>query len=309
MGTIIIVFFSCLFFYLLEHTKDKNKAYENDSLKLNDLNGQITPWGQHLVGIDTEKGKKIKVAILDSGINDNHEDLLGKVYKKYNTINPQDGVHDDLGHGTAVAGIITANNNAIGIVGITQNVEIYDVKVLNEEGKGNIEDLIAGINWSIKEEVDILNISFGVQSNNELLEEAIKEAVSKGIIVVAAAGNTFGLSVDYPAKYENVLSVSSIDEDLNRISTSAKGKIDFVAPGRNILSTSNNGSYDLFEGTSFSTPYLTGVIAATLSHRQETYSSEEIIQKFKQSATYIGTKEEHIKYGNGLLKYGGSGSQ
>lgn len=124
----------------------------------------------------------MKVAILDSGIYKDHEDLQGKVVREFNVINPNEPISDDYGHGTAIAGIITANDNDIGIVGMTQNVELYDVKVLGKDGIGKIEDLTAAIEWCIKQRVDIINISSGFQTEDANLGQAINDAVNAGII-------------------------------------------------------------------------------------------------------------------------------
>ncbi|NMH73613.1 S8 family serine peptidase [Bacillus sp. RO2] len=286
-GVVTIFFICCVFFSTDLH------VYENDLEKLQSKNNQIVPWGQKLVGVDYSTGKDVKVAVLDSGINDNHEDLKGKVVKKFNAIHPSEKVKDDFGHGTAVAGIISGNHNDIGIVGITQSVSIYDVKVLDEKGKGTIDSLIRGIQWSIDEGVDIINISLGVENDSEELHAVIKKAISSDIIIVAAAGNTYGLYVQYPAKYEGVLSISSIDENLHSTYSATSGKIDFVAPGQNILSTSSNGEYQLFEGTSFATPFITGFTASILSHSSSKVSIDNVLQSLKKHFNFAETNMNH----------------
>ncbi|CAM5363880.1 Peptidase S8/S53 domain-containing protein OS=Lysinibacillus sphaericus OX=1421 GN=LS41612_13265 PE=3 SV=1 [Lysinibacillus sphaericus] len=123
----------------------------------------------------------------------------------------------------------------MGFSGIAKdNVEIYNVKVLNTKGKSDFQTVINGIEWSIKNDVDIINISFGFETNNLEFEKVIKKALAEGIIIVAASGNTLGLRVDYPAKYEGVISVSALKPDFTSYSYSGKGKIDYAAPGKNI---------------------------------------------------------------------------
>ena len=151
-----------------------------------------------------------------------------KIVKDYNAINPGNENVDNYGHGTAVAGII-AHDDDLGLTGISPNAEIYDVKVLDDKGLADIDTLIKGIQWCIQENVKIMNISFGVQSDNPKLKEAIDEALDKEIIIVAFR-KYIRLSVDYPAKYENVISVSAIKENLKRSGVSAKGKIDYATP-------------------------------------------------------------------------------
>lgn len=259
---------------------------------------QVIPWGIELVGYQTSVSKTpVKVAVLDSGIYKEHEDLQGKVVKEFNAINPGQPVEDDYGHGTAVAGIITANDNDVGIIGVTQDVELYDVKVLNAEGKGSVEDLISAIEWCMAEQVDIINISFGFQSKNRSLERVIEEAVSQGIIIVAAAGNTYGLGVDYPARFHHTLSISAIDADMNRPSSTAKGKVDYVAPGVSIISTDPVGGYSIYEGTSFATAYATGAIAVLISDLREVDQSIDHI--LNQHVHFLEGVED--EFGKGIL--------
>ncbi|MFJ7838857.1 S8 family peptidase [Lysinibacillus sphaericus] len=110
--------------------------------------------------------KKIKVAILDSGIS-HHAALKNKIVASYNAIETDQEPIDELNHGTAIAGIIGSSHNKMGFSGIAKdNVEIYNVKVLNTQGKSDFQTVINGIEWSIKNDVDIINISFGFETNN-----------------------------------------------------------------------------------------------------------------------------------------------
>lgn len=236
----------------------------------------------------------IKIAILDSGINNNHTALKGLVKSSYNAINDSLKTQDLYGHGTAIAGIIAAKPNKENITGILPDVQLYDVQVLDEKGYGKIESVIKGIQWSIKQDVDIINMSFGFQNDSDLLKAAIKEALDQGIVIVASAGNTFGLYTDYPAKYEGVLSISAIDVQLQNYSLAATGKIDFVAPGVDIPILGEINNEHIVSGTSFATAYATSVIAYHLSKssNSDIFSSEVIGIK------NVGNK----KYsGNGML--------
>ncbi|PKG27421.1 hypothetical protein CWS20_18700 [Cytobacillus horneckiae] len=141
----------------------------------------------------------------------------------------------------AVAGIIAAKGEVI--KDVVNKPIIYDVKVLNKKGEGKIESVVDGINWSIKNNVDVINISFGFSSDREGLKKAINKAYDNGIIIIAASGNTMGLSVDHPANYENVLSKSLLNEDLQIDTYAATGKIDYSAPGVDVYSTDQDGGY------------------------------------------------------------------
>ncbi|MGR6004971.1 S8 family peptidase [Bacillus paranthracis] len=239
---------------------------------------------------------------MDNGIYKEHEDLKGKVVKEFNTINLNNPIIDETGHGTAIAGIIAAENNNLGILGVMPNIQLYDVKVLDKQGKGDVDHLIKGIRWCIEQRVNILNISFGLQSESPELKKAIDEAVDSGIIVVAAAGNTYGLGVDYPAKYENVISISSVNKEFKRASSSAKGKIDFAAPGVDILSTNQDGGYSTYSGTSFATAFATGVIAALLAEGDNTLNLDQIKKILIERSIDLGSTGYDNEFGYGLIQ-------
>ncbi|MFB4343017.1 S8 family peptidase [Bacillus sp. BR_7] len=299
--SIICLFFLCSCFS--SNSKPASKKEKSDEAKITKQKN----WGFKAIYSDETKINdykslpKVKVAILDSGINKNHQDLKGKIVKDYNAINPGNENVDNYGHGTAVAGIIAAHDDDLGLTGISPNAEIYDVKVLDDKGLADIDTLIKGIQWCIQENVQIMNISFGVQSDNPKLKEAIDEALDKGIIIVAASGNTLGLSVDYPAKYENVISVSAIKENLKRSGVSAKGKIDYAAPGINILTTDNKGDYSYYSGTSFATAYVTGTVAVLLAQKDLIFNSRNIKSYLNDKTKDLGEKGYDSEYGSGLI--------
>ena len=127
---------------------------------------------------------------------------------------------DDFGHGTHVAGIIAAQDNDIGTIGVAPDSQIYSVKVLNKFGEGVQSNVIAGINWAIEQQMDIINLSIASQQGSYLLKEALQKAYDQGIIIVAASGNftnnVEGTDVLYPARYPSVIAVGSIDENLKK---------------------------------------------------------------------------------------------
>ncbi|ADC52386.1 peptidase S8 and S53 subtilisin kexin sedolisin (plasmid) [Alkalihalophilus pseudofirmus OF4] len=305
MKIIISVLLSLLFIGLISWFY--NGYEETPAISNIETDGQIYPWGLKAIGVNDSINslpkKTIKVAVLDSGIYREHEDLTGKVVAEFNAINPGEPVVDDFGHGTAIAGIIAANDNNIGIVGVTPNVELYDVKVLDETGRGDAENLVSAIEWCISQEVDVINVSFGYQSESLVLKRAINNALGSGIIIVAASGNTYGMGVDFPAKYEDVFSITAVDQNLVRVNSSAKGKIDFAAPGIDILSTDREGGYSQFEGTSFATAYASGFIARILQHYSKELSHEEIKDLLIENTVELdGGNAPSIEYGYGLLK-------
>ncbi|MGR2741986.1 S8 family peptidase [Bacillus sp. N6] len=246
--------------------------------------------------------QEIKIAIVDSGIKAEHIALQNKIVDSYNAIAPDQKATDDLGHGTAIAGIIGANMPDENMIGLAPNAKLYNVKVLNSQGKGDIETVIRGIKWCIDQKVDIINISFGFEANHFELEKIINKALENEIIVIAASGNTLGLRVDYPAKYDGVISVAALKPDLTRYSYSGKGKIDYSAPGKNIISTHSDGGFSEFNGTSFSAAFVTGTIAHLMGSSAENINSNNINSFLKPFVKDLGPNGFDEKYGHGLIQ-------
>lgn len=227
----------------------------------------------------------IAVAVIDSGICADHPDLQGRILPGYDFVEGDENPQDDYGHGCGVAGVIAANvNNAEGIAGIAPNARIIPVRVLNGQGIGTYSNVAAGIVYAVDHGAKIINLSLGGANTSVLLQNAIDYAISRNITVVAAAGNTGG-SVLYPAAYVPVIAVASVDANLQRSSFSSYGpEVDILAPGRDILTTHNNGGYSLMTGTSFAAPQVSSILALdlvtgkTLILNGEIVSFEGVIQ-------------------------------
>ena len=213
---------------------------------------------------DSVEDNETVVAVIDSGVCYDHPDLQGRFLDGgYDYIDNDTTPTDEMGHGCAVSGIITANaNNGIGIAGIAPNTKILPLRVLDANGVGTYADVISAIYKAVSSDADIINLSLGGQNHSQLLEQAVNYAVSKGVAVVAGAGNTGTEGVFYPAKYPNVIAVGSYDESGNQSIFSTYGnEVDTLAPGENILTTTINGDYAYFSGTSMAVPYVTGMLA------------------------------------------------
>jgi subtilisin family serine protease len=244
---------------------------------------------------------------MDSGIN-KHLDLGGNIKEGYNAINPSELPVDDYGHGTLVCGVIAAQNNDIGIVGIAPDVELYPIKVLDKYGEGNISVIANAVDWCVKNKIQIINMSFAIEEDKLLLRDAIMEAIDSGIIVVASGSNTYGGEVGYPASYERVISVTAIDKRFKIGKTSPRGKIDFSAPGVSIVSTSNDGDYEEFTGTSLAAPHITGLIALVLQNpkkfglsNSKTNIQNEVYSLFKDFSKDLGNKGKDNVFGEGFV--------
>jgi subtilisin/minor extracellular protease Epr len=212
----------------------------------------------------------IKVAILDSGIDINHTDLRKNIKGGLNAFDSKNTYADDSpnGHGTHVAGIISASDNNIGVTGVAPSSDIYSIKVLSAYGTSDVDTIIKGLEWSIDNKMQIVNMSFYLLEDSKKLHNVIKKAYNANIILVAAAGDQNDRA-NYPAAYPEVISVGATDIT-NQIShISSNYKVDFVAPGVNIYSTVKNSSYGYLSGTSMAAPHVTGAIVLMLSETKK----------------------------------------
>lgn len=302
----------------LEKLKADNniQLYEDAMIKVtmpkgsSNNNEQQIPWGVKRIAADKAwnitTGNGVKVAVIDSGIAP-HKDLHKNLKGEYNAIEPGKPATDDYGHGTHVAGIIAARNNKIGVVGVAPDVELYSVKVLDANGSGYLSDLAEGIEWSVNNGIQVINLSIEVQSDFPLLRDSVKRAVDSGVLVVASAGNNYGGSTAYPAAYDGVISVSAIDDVDNIAVFSAVGKVDLCAPGVNICSTYLDNGYEILSGTSMAAPHVTGVIALMLADNRNdtdgdcTVSTKEVRRAIAISTQDIGYPGYDEIFGNGVL--------
>jgi len=247
----------------------------------------------------TTKGSEdVVVAVLDSGVDYNHEDLVGNMWirpanvpeyqdEELGAINDINGFDaddrtgdpmDDNGHGTHCAGIIGAEgDNGIGVSGINQHVKIMPLKFLGRMGNGSTAAAIEAINYVVDRKkhgvnVRIISASWGSNSNSKALEDAIRAAGDAGILFVAAAGND-GSNNDrwphYPSNYNlpNLISVAALDRNDTLASFSNFGikSVQVAAPGKAILSTWLGDGYREASGTSMATPYVSGVAALVVA--------------------------------------------
>ncbi len=269
---------------------------------------EVIPWGIDRVEADLawsiNSTSIVKVAILDTGIDLDHPDLIGNVVNGTNVIMSRKTANDDNGHGTHVAGIIAAVDNEIGVIGVGPNLEVYAVKVLDRRGSGSTSTVIAGIEWAIVNNMDVINMSLGGGGTTSLHDAVIK-AYEAGIVLVSSAGNSYGGAVSYPAAYPEVIAVSSTDND-NALSgfSSVGDEVDVAAPGGNIYSTYKNGEYATMSGTSMASPHVAGVVALIIGDMKdanEIISPIEVLQRLKATVLDLGDTGEDIYFGAGLV--------
>jgi subtilisin family serine protease len=229
-------------------------------------------WAFPVVGLPAAwaavpSGRTVTVAVIDSGICASHPDLAGRITTGYDFVENDNDPQDVFGHGCGVAGVIAANsNNAQGIAGIAPNVQIMPLRVLDEGGIGNYALIASAIIYAADNNADIINLSLAGPTYSQIMADAVAYAINKGVVVIAAAGNQARERAFYPAAYPSVIAVGSIDPNLAQSSFSNYGaEIDIWAPGRDILTTTNDGGYDFESGTSFAAPIVAGITAMTES--------------------------------------------
>ncbi len=210
----------------------------------------------------TTGNREILVAVLDTGIDHNHEDLNGKVVAEVNLTGSP--TPDDInGHGTHIAGIIAANtDNGTGIAGMAPESQLMNVKVADDKGRSQASVVAEGIIWAVDNGASVINISVEFREPSAELEEAVNYAWRQGVVIIAAAGNEGSQSPVYPAYYENSIAVAATRENGSLAPLSNYGDwVDEAAPGFNIFSTLPDDSYGYKTGTSFATAYVSGLAA------------------------------------------------
>jgi len=216
------------------------------------------------------QGENVTIAVLDTGCDLDHPDLKDNLLEGYNFVDPGTPPEDDGDHGTHVSGIIAAQKNDLGTVGVAPCAKIRPVKVLDGYGDGTIEDVIKGIRWAIKQKVDFISMSLGTMKPMSQLRWAIKAADKAGIPVFVAAGN-MGKSEHllYPANYPETIAIGAIDKKMQRADfTNTGDHLDFLAPGVDILSTVPDNWWAILSGSSMAQPFVCGLAALLLSYKR-----------------------------------------
>lgn len=202
-------------------------------------------------------GRGVNIVVLDTGIDGNHPDLEVASHMDFTGT----GIQDRVGHGTHVAGIISAENNNLGMMGVAFDCNLHSYKVLSTNS-GNMADVARAIRTAADNGMEIINMSLGSPANVREVENACKYAYDQGCILVVSSGNSGRNEKFYPAAYDYCLSVGAINSDLKVSGFSSYGQhLDIMAPGEKILSTYLNKGYAVLSGTSMAAPFATACIA------------------------------------------------
>jgi subtilisin family serine protease len=230
--------------------------------------------------------------------------------------NVQAGSQDPAGtsafHGSLVAGIIGANsNNGQGVAGLDWNAKILPLRALDDNGSGYTSDVASAVRYAADHGAKVINLSLGGSSSDAFLRQQIDYAISKGIIIVAAAGNSGCNCLSYPANYPEVIAVGATNQSDGLATFSSYGtNLDLVAPGVNICSTSwtqtnpTNLYSCSFSGTSFASPIVAGIVSL-MTARLPQATSDDVMRALSKTTTKLaamGGAEKTLQYGYGLAQ-------
>ena len=264
--------------------------------------------GSGIVHNGGNKGYGVKVAVIDSGIDYTHPDLIENyVVGGYDFVNNDIDPMDDYGHGTHVAGIIAAEDDDSGVVGVAPLASLYGLKVLNSSGSGYFSDIIAALQWAVDNGYQVTNNSYGSSINpGSTVQEAFDNSYAAGVLHIAAAGNSGnpkgkGNNVIYPARWDSVVAVAATGSTDLRASFSSAGPAnELAAPGVSILSTVPGGGYSKKSGTSMASPHAAGTAALIIAAGYVT-SAGDVRQRLQDTADDLGDPGRDNQYGYGLV--------
>lgn len=274
------------------------KLVETRDIELETLSTTL-PWNLELLNTSYAwahdlTGEDVKVGMLDTGVVEQRG--LERVHRVSLVDEEED--RDVKRHGTMVATILASTNGTL--PGIAPNMELYSIKIFDDDNKASVSDFLAGIDWAIDEEIEVLNMSLGTKKDYQLLHNAVKAAEHEGIIMVAAAGNDYAKKpINYPAAYEEVIAVGAVDaaKEHSRFSNTGS-ELEFVAPGEKLTSLTTK----LYNGTSFAAPHVTAIIAA-LKQQHPDWSAEKIRPYLRNYTEDLGSAGRDTTYGYGFLSY------
>ena len=266
------------------------------------------------------KGENIVVAVIDTGCQSDHPDLIGQIIGGYNFTDDYYGdpvnFADNNGHGTHVSGTIAAAENGFGVVGAAPKAKLLVLKVLNGSGEGTTENITSAINYAVNwtgpngEKVRVISMSLGGPDHDPALHSSIINAVQSNIMVVCAAGNEGDDKAEtneysYPAAYPEVVAVGSVNrrERISRFSNS-NGEVDLVAPGEKVVSTFPGNQFAVLSGTSMAAPHVSGALAL-LINKFETILGRKLteLEAFNELINNtVSLGKPKTQEGHGMLK-------
>lgn len=282
---------------------------DDEASEYNDITAAAIKWLSDKLGFTDIKDKLAKkieddhiiVAVIDSGVDTDHELLAGRLVESNVNISGSgtpDSVEDDYGHGTHVSGIVASYT--------LNNVKIKPYKVLNNEGKGSLSSIAVALDMAVLDGAEVVNISISGKLESPTLTASVDNAVANDVNVVVAAGNNhLNLTNNYvsPACIESAITVSAVDANDNLASFSNyNGTIDITAPGVDIESSYLNNTYIKLSGTSMATPQVAAGLAILKSIKLDV-SSSECEKKLKDYTIKLLEEDGKNYFGAGLVYF------
>jgi type VII secretion-associated serine protease mycosin len=260
---------------------------------------------------DISKGKGITVAIIDTGVQAAHPDLVGKILSGADlTAGTGNGQTDVVGHGTAMASLIVGHGHGkgatAGVVGIAPLAAVLPIRS-NVGAITTSSGVAEGIRWALAHQARVICLAEGDTTGTRQLKDAIMAAEAADVVVVAAAGNRPGPNeVEYPAAYPGVIAAGGTDEHENHAAVSVSGpQIVLAAPATNIVTADIDGGYGIGSGTSSSTAIIAGA-AALVRSRFPNLSAAEVVHRLTATAIDKGPPGRDDEYGYGELNLVGA---
>lgn len=273
-------------------------------------------WGLKFSGVADEwqrtKGEGVTVAVLDTGCDFDHPDLIGAVTTYADFTRSVVGPRDAQGHGTHCAGIIAARQNQVGVIGVAPRCKLVVGKVLGDDGTGSTASIARGIDWAINVGADVISMSLGSPTPTDDIKRALERAVVAKKFIVCAAGNDGRPnSVGYPAAWDDLaIAVGAIGPDGRLANFSSRGRqVDVCAPGVDVLSCWPGGRYAKLSGTSMATPFVAGVVALLLARHRDLgpgaktplINQADLLAHLTKTAIDAGAPGADDHYGFGLI--------
>lgn len=297
-------------------------SFKISDFRLLDITGsqprEIVDYGIQMVGAPLEwgetMGEGVRVGIIDTGIDSDHPDLKNRICDGINTLySASDSIEDENGHGTHIAGIIAAEKNGFGTIGVAPKADLYIAKAFAADGTSNFASIEKAIKWMIDKNVDVVNMSFSSSSGGRAYTELIHRLYLNGISIICAAGNEGELgdnTIGYPARFKETVAVSAVDVNKHIAGFSSKGNsAEICAAGIDIYSTYLGGGYATLSGTSMAAPIITGAVAilqgkGLLRYGRKLSPDEIRLLLNIYTEDLSGGKGRDKSYGYGLFSFG-----
>lgn len=258
-----------------------------------------------LPGQNNAQGDGVIIAVLDTGVDLSHPALKNRLLSGWDMVSDDNLPNDEgdglgWGHGTHVTGILAK---------VAPQSQLLPVRVLDSNGRGNTFTLAYAIEWAVKQGADVINLSLGAESDSRVLREAIQQAISQGVVVVAAAGNLNTTEPQFPASYPDVIAVTAVDSANHKAEFANYGLrwVDLAAPGVGITSTMvgpQGSGYASWSGTSMSTPFVSGALARLRQTQPNVSVLQLAAQFYEHSVSLDNLNPLYLGQLGGLLNVG-----